>query len=183
MPHIHYEDINIQRLGLALIEQINAIIAEYEKAGYALTLRQAYYQLVSRDLIPNTENSYKNIGNLINSGRLAGLIDWNAIEDRTRYSRARPHWTSPSEIIESAASQYHRDLWEGQSRYVETWVEKDALIGIVEQAAKRLDCPSFSCRDTLRNRLCGPPRCGSLKRRSKAANAPLFTWAITIQAA
>ena len=146
MPRIRYENINIQRKGLILIEQINAIIAEYEKAGYTLTLRQAYYQLVSRDLIPNTENSYKNIGNLINSGRLAGLIDWNSIEDRTRYSRARPHWETPAEIVRDAANAYHRDLWEGQSRYAETWVEKDALIGIVEQAARRLDCPCFSCR-------------------------------------
>jgi hypothetical protein len=146
MPLIQYEKINIQCRGLALIEQINTIIGEYEAAGYTLTLRQVYYQLVSRDLIPNTEKSYKNIGNLVNNGRLAGLIDWNSIEDRTRRHRTLAHWETPAEIIEGAANQYRRDLWEGQSRYVETWVEKDALIGIVEKAAKRLDCPCFSCR-------------------------------------
>ena len=146
MPRIAYQEINIQRRGLALIDQINAIIAEYEAAGYSLTLRQVYYQLVSKDLIENTEKSYKNIGNLVNNGRLAGMIDWQAIEDRTRTLRALPHWYKPAEIVEAAANQYRRDLWEGQPRYCETWVEKDALIGIVEQAAHRLACPCFSCR-------------------------------------
>jgi hypothetical protein len=146
MSCIQYEKINIQRKGLVLIEQINAIIAEYEEAGYTLTLRQIYYQLVSRDLIPNTENSYKNIGNLINNGRLAGLIDWNSIEDRTRYNRTKPHWETPAEIVRAATKQYHRDLWKNQNWYIETWVEKDALIGIVEQSSRKLDCPCFSCR-------------------------------------
>ena len=143
---IQYAKINIHRPGLALIEQINAIITEYETAGYSLTLRQAYYQLVSRDLIENSEKSYKHIGNLVNNGRLAGLIDWQAIEDRTRTLRRLSHWETPAEIVKSAANQYHRDLWEGQDRYCEVWVEKDALIGIVEQASERLDCPCFSCR-------------------------------------
>jgi len=146
MPCIQYQKTNIQRRGLLLIYKINDIITEYEKSGYSLTLRQIYYQLVSRDLIENTEKSYKNIGNLVNNGRLAGLIDWNALEDRTRKHRALPHWETPSEIVQGAARQYRRDLWEGQDRYCEIWVEKDALIGIVEQAADRLDCPCFSCR-------------------------------------
>ena len=146
MPLVKYEAIKIQRRGLILIDQINEIIAEYEAAGYSLTLRQVYYQLVSKDIIENTEKSYKQIGNLVNNGRLAGLIDWEAIEDRTRTHRALSHWDTPAEIVETAARQYRRDLWEGQKKYCEIWVEKDALIGIVEQAAERLDTPCFSCR-------------------------------------
>jgi len=143
---IQYAKINIRRSGLSLIGHVNAIIAEYETAGYSLTLRQVYYQLVSRDLIENSEKSYKHVGSLVSNGRLAGLISWQAIEDRTRALRRLPHWDAPAEIVKSAAKQYRRDLWEGQSRYCEVWVEKDALIGIVEQAAERLDCPCFSCR-------------------------------------
>jgi hypothetical protein len=143
---IQYAKINIRLSGLALIGHVNAIISEYETAGYSLTLRQVYYQLVSRDLIDNSEKSYKHVGSLASNGRLAGLIDWQAIEDRTRTLRRLPHWDAPAEIVESAASQYRCDLWEGQGRYCEVWVEKDALIGIVEQSAQRLDCPCFSCR-------------------------------------
>ncbi|MCL2007416.1 MAG: hypothetical protein FWG77_04960 [Treponema sp.] len=151
MPFIQYENIKIQRRGLIQINQINEIIAEYEAAGYSLTLRQIYYQLVSREVIENSEKSYNNIGRLVSNGRLTGLIDWNAIEDRHREHRALPHWETPAEIVQGAAHQYRRDLWEGQDRYCEVWVEKDALIGIVEQAAGRLDCSCFSCKGYASN--------------------------------
>ena len=35
---------------LAVIDQANAIIDEYEEQGFALTLRQLYYQFVARGL-------------------------------------------------------------------------------------------------------------------------------------
>jgi hypothetical protein len=136
----------IRQSGLDLIEKVNCIIADYQEQQYSLTLRQVYYRLVSRALIENTENSYKRIGELISDGRLEGLIDWDAIEDRNRFLRILPHWENPQSIIQSAALQYRRDLWEGQPRYVECWVEKDALIGIVKSAADKLDTPCFSCR-------------------------------------
>jgi hypothetical protein len=146
MPRIKYTDIKIRMAGLSLIGKINDIIDEYDTAGYSLTLRQVYYQLVARGMIPNNERSYQNVGQLISNGRLAGLIDWYAIEDRTRYVRSRPHWNEPAEIVASAASQYHIDLWDTQKQYVEVWVEKDALIGIIEQTARKYDVPCFSCR-------------------------------------
>jgi hypothetical protein len=146
MPKIQYEKINIHGYGLGLIEKVNEIIDDYSEQGYSLTLRQVYYQLVSRAIIENSERSYKNIGELINKGRITGLIDWNAIEDRTRNLRRLSQWDSPRAIIETAARSYHINYWKDQPCYVEVWVEKDALIGIVEQASERLDVPCFSCR-------------------------------------
>ena len=102
--------------------------------------------MVARGYIPNNERSYKNLGNLINDGRLAGLIDWFAIVDRTRYIRNNSHWESPESVIESAKYSYMLDRWEQQPNYVEVWVEKDALIGIVSQICRKLDVPHFSCR-------------------------------------
>ena len=131
---------------LDLIDKINTIIIEYQSQGYELTLRQVYYQLVSRGLIPNTERSYKNIGSLLNSGRLAGLIDWDAIVDRTRSTRGNQHWDSPEQIIRAAIASYKIDMRESQPNYIEVWVEKDALISIVEGVAKELDVMCFSCR-------------------------------------
>jgi len=146
MPCIKYQDIKIRGAGLALINKMNSIIAEYEKAGYSLTLRQVYYQLVARGIIPNNERSYKMVGDYMSHGRLAGLIDWHAIEDRTRYVRKLSHWDNPAEIINSAVNSYRIDLWDTQPQYIEVWIEKDALIGIVEQVAQRFDVPCFSCR-------------------------------------
>jgi len=131
---------------LTLLSWSTKVINEYSAQGYELTLRQAYYQLVARGYIPNNERSYKNIGNLINDGRLAGLIDWYSITDRTRNLRGNTHWEKPEDVIASARYSYLLNKWEGQPNYVEVWVEKDALVDIVGQACRPLDTPYFSCR-------------------------------------
>lgn len=146
MPKIQYKEINFRAKSLELIGPVNQVINEYKAQGYELTLRQAYYQLVARGYIPNNERSYKNIGNLINDGRLAGLIDWTAITDRTRNLRGNSHWNKPSDVIASAKYSYLLNKWQGQPNYVEVWVEKDALVDIVGQACYPLDTPYFSCR-------------------------------------
>lgn len=143
---ICYRDINFRSASLELIERVNRIVAEYDAQGYELTLRQVYYQLVARGYIENNERSYKNLGNLINDGRLAGLIDWYAIVDRTRNLRHNSHWETPESVINSAKYSYMLDRWANQPNYVEVWVEKDALIGIVSQICRKLDVPHFSCR-------------------------------------
>lgn len=146
MPKIKYKNIKMQEKSLELIRLVNAVVDEYERQGYELTLRQVYYQLVARGYIPNNERSYKNLGNLINDGRLAGLIDWYAIVDRTRNLRKNSHWDCPEDVIASAKYSYMLDRWKDQPNYVEVWVEKDALIGIVSKICNELDVPHFSCR-------------------------------------
>ncbi|MBQ3730015.1 MAG: hypothetical protein II903_11000 [Spirochaetales bacterium] len=146
MPKIRYVNIRFRQASLDLIEIINSVIAEYSAQGYELTLRQAYYQLVARGYIPNNERSYKNIGSLINDGRLAGLIDWNSITDRTRNMRSNSHWGNPADVIASAKYSYMIDKWKDQPVYVEVWVEKDALVDVVGKACRSLDVPYFSCR-------------------------------------
>lgn len=108
MPKRQYKDIKFQSKSLDLINLVNQVIDEYDAQGYELTLRQVYYQLVARGYIPNNERSYKNLGNLINDGRLAGLIDWYAIVDRTRNLKANAHWETPESVIESAMSLFLR---------------------------------------------------------------------------
>lgn len=130
----------------AIITMANSIIEDYEAQGFTLTLRQLYYQFVARDLIPNTERSYKRLGNIISDARLAGLISWEAIEDRTRWVRSNGHWDSPAEILESAARGYQTDLWKNQPYRVEVWIEKDALVGVIEDVCSELDVSYFACR-------------------------------------
>lgn len=146
MPKFEYISKNFGADRLALIDKINDVITDYSAQGFSLTLRQVYYQMVARAIIPNNERSYKNLGNLISDARLAGLIDWEAIEDRTRNLRGLSHWSTPGSMIDSAAYSYHLDHWKGQRHYVEVWVEKDALVGIVGQICNRLDVSYFSCR-------------------------------------
>ena len=141
-----FQTFNFRADTLAAIDTTNAIIAEYEAQGYKLTLRQLYYQHVARGLIENTERNYKRLGGIISDGRLAGLIDWDAIEDRTRNLRGLSHWSDPAEIIQSALWSFRIDKWDNQPNRVEVWVEKDALIGVIERVCQRYDVNYFACR-------------------------------------
>ena len=146
MPKIEYIPKKFKEDKVVLINRVNEIIAEYEEQGYSLTLRQVYYQLVARDVIPNNERSYKNLGVLINDARLAGEIDWEAIVDRTRFLRKMSHWSDPMDILRAAANQFSVNRWEEMDTYCEVWVEKDALIDVVEQICKSYDVNCLSCR-------------------------------------
>ena len=141
-----YIDKNFHGKSLEIISKAEGIITEYQAEGYDLTLRQLYYQFVARDLIPNKDSEYKKLGSIINDARLAGLIDWDSIVDRTRFIRKNSHWDSPKDIIESCADQFRIDTRSTQDYYLEVWIEKDALIGVVEGVCHRLDVPCFSCR-------------------------------------
>lgn len=146
MPKVCYQHIEFSERKRVLIDAANVLIADYNRRGFDLTLRQLYYQFVARNLITNTEASYKSLGDLVGDARLAGLIDWHAIVDRTRGVRGNQHWEKPSEVVEAAANTFALDKWADQPNYVEVWVEKDALRGIVARVCGRLDVNYFSCR-------------------------------------
>ena len=146
MPRLHYVDHDFGPRALEVIRQANAIIADYAAQGYDLTLRQLYYQFVSRDLIPNRQSEYKRLGDIVNDARLAGLVDWEAIVDRTRSIRALPHWSDPAAIVRAAAASFAVEKWAEQPQRVEVWIEKDALVGVFEPVCQELDVPLFSCR-------------------------------------
>lgn len=146
MPKITYESWRPGIEALDIVQEANSICQQYAQQGFDLTLRQLYYQFVARAIIPNTERSYKRLGDIINKARLAGMLDWNYITDRTRNLARLSHWDSPGAVVRSAANSYMLDHWSDQPVRVEVWVEKEALAGIVGQAAERWDCPWFSCR-------------------------------------
>jgi hypothetical protein len=146
MPKIEYEEKNFNGSTLEIIRQAEQIVTEYEGQGFQLTLRQLYYQFVARGILENTERNYKRLGNIVSDARRAGLIDWDSIVDRTRHLRKLSSWSSPKSILETARDSFHRDLWENQERRIEVWIEKDALIGVIEKVCQTNDVPFFSCR-------------------------------------
>ncbi len=119
----------------ARIELIDDIIAEYE--GQKLTARQVYYQLVARDIVPNTPRSYQNLTALLTDARYAGLVDWEAIEDRGREPVTPSEWDTIEEIVDLAIKQFRLPRWAGQRNYVELWVEKQALAGVLAPIARK----------------------------------------------
>lgn len=141
-----YREINFKKTQLAMIDTLNVIIGEYQDAGYTLTVRQLYYQLVARDIVPNTEKSYKYITRVVNDARIAGLIDWDAIEDRTREFISRQRWESPKAIFQAAANSYHTDPWATQDARPFLIVEKEALVGVFTKVCREYDVPLLAAR-------------------------------------
>lgn len=146
MPKIEYVPRTFTERSLAIIEQAERICDDYAAGGDQLTLRQLYYQFVARALIANKQTEYDRLGSIINDARLAGLIDWDHLEDRTRNLAELSTWSSPAEIVQGAAYSYREPVWERQEVYIEVWVEKEALAGVVARAADNWAAPYFSCR-------------------------------------
>ena len=147
--YIAYETRAFQKKSCLLIETANEIIGKYQEAGYDLTLRQLFYQFVSRGIIANSESEYNKLGVLISNARLAGKISWHAIVDRTRTSRSNNHFDDPGDILSAAAEQYHIDTRTDQDNYIEVWVEKEALVGVIEPICRCLDIRYLACKGYL----------------------------------
>jgi hypothetical protein len=132
-----FKDIKFKQESLDRIEKCNEIINDYQNQGLRLTLRQLYYQLVSKNIIPNVERSYKNLSTLVTDARMAGLMDWSAIEDRVRVPRVPQEFSDLKDLVEAAVRSYRLPRWDGQENYVELWVEKDALAGVLRPIASK----------------------------------------------
>lgn len=142
MAKERFSDQRLNPETLRIIAIANTVMDEYAQDGFKLSVRQLYYQLISRDVLPaswaenrqkskNTLQNYKRVSDILTKARYAGLVDWDILEDRGRELALPASWTSPQSVISQAARQYRRNRWEGQPNHVEVMVEKDALSGVL----------------------------------------------------
>jgi hypothetical protein len=143
----------IQRKSAYLIAVTVRLLEEHIQYG-KLTVRQVYYQLVSRGVIDNSKNSYRNYDHHLTTGRKGGVIPWDAFEDRARmfYEEPSPRYdilreSDPEDALkgwfsyaldERVSKEYDLRKWWRQPYYVELWVEKDALAGFLSPLCKDL---------------------------------------------
>ncbi len=118
---------------VALIEAAYHILAEH----HPMTVRQVFYQLVSRQVLENSESAYKRLSAALVRARQEELIAWEWVEDRLRRPRAVSMWRDLADFAETASQAYRRDVWETQPIYLEAWLEKDALSGVFERVLSR----------------------------------------------
>jgi hypothetical protein len=138
---------NFAASSMAVIDTANGIIDEWQARGYTLTLRQLYYQFVARGELANTERNYQRLGSIVNDGRLAGLLDWDAIEDRTRsFTNTNYVSSDPVATVRAIADHFSMDRWKDQPSHIEAWVEKEALVGVIENVCQRWGVGYFACR-------------------------------------
>lgn len=136
-----FKEKNFRPDSLDLIAKCDEIVRDYLGQGLRLTLRQLYYQLVTQNIIKNEERAYKNLSSLVSDARLSGMLDWDAIEDRIRVPVIPSEFKDLQELVDAALYSYRLPRWETQTDYVELWVEKDALAGVLRSMANQYHVP------------------------------------------
>jgi hypothetical protein len=117
---IAFEPHDFSAESLALIAHANEIVDDLHARGFTSTLRQLYYQLVSRNVIPNRERAYKNLSALVNDARWAGAMNVDALEDRLRQPVIPADFENLGELVKAALASYRFPRWHGQPTYVES---------------------------------------------------------------
>jgi hypothetical protein len=128
---------------LALIAEVNGILGEYD---CAVTLRQLFYRLVARLVLPNTRAAYQSLSSHLTSARAAGLVDARRIVDHVRGTIRVGCWESPAELLHAAVTQYRREKWATQPHHVEVWCEKDAVVSVLRPVTDALEVTLYPCR-------------------------------------
>ena len=132
MARIAYKDPkNLRNETRQLLSEIIEVVEDYHSQGFKLTLRQLYYQLVAADIIPNQQKMYAKLSKILSDARMCGQVDWDIIEDRVRVPKMHNQWDDIPDLVNSAVHSYRRDRHHNQENYVEVWVEKDALSGVL----------------------------------------------------
>jgi hypothetical protein len=129
-----FQEINFNDEEIQLISVVNKFIDLYARQGYDLSLRQLFYQLVTKNIIPNSTRSYEQLGAIVDKGRMAGLIDWAMIVDRGRVTQTWKKWSSPGKAVAGLAKGFKFNRWIRQPFYIEVMVEKQALEGVLVPA-------------------------------------------------
>lgn len=164
---IFYKDHSFRGDSPDVISYVNQIVDEYQAQGYNLTLRQIYYQFVARNIfsddrryrplggnkwtkdVNGTKNcmpNYTMLSKVVSNARLAGLIDWSAIVDRTRHLNSLAHFDGPIDVLRAAKRSYHVDMWARQEYAIQVWIEKDALTGVIAGICNEWDIPYIAVR-------------------------------------
>lgn len=127
----------------AIKQAIHQVLAETHPA----TVRQTFYQLVSRGAIAKTETEYKStVVRLLTAMRRSGEIPFGWIADNTRWMRKPSSYSSLSDMLTESQRFYRRALWDDQDAYVEIWLEKDALSGVLYDVTAEFDVPLMVTR-------------------------------------
>jgi hypothetical protein len=112
----------------------------------AITIRHLFYRLVGQSVIEKTELAYKLLCHHLSRWRKAGEVAWSAFSDSTRWHIQPPMFSGIADALRRTQETYRRNLWATQAHYVEVWVEKDAIAGVIDDITSAFGVPLFVCR-------------------------------------
>jgi hypothetical protein len=118
-----------------------------------MTVRQVFYQLVVRGAVDKTEEQYQGtVIRLMTDMRLNGSLPYDWVVDESRRVRITKTYDNIEHALEQTAKFYRRSALEQSPDYIEVWVEKDALAGVMWDVSRATTCRSWcrgGCRASL----------------------------------
>src|SRR5438105_4427925 len=127
-------------------DMLAAILKILDGEEGQITIRHLFYRLTGLHVIPKTELAYKGLCAHLSKWRRSEHIPWDSFADNTRWHIRQPTFDGVEDALENTVNTYRRNLWSTQPFYVEMWVEKDAVAGIVAGVANGFGVPVFVCR-------------------------------------
>ena len=129
------------------VDEIRTGLFTLLEAENPMTVRQVFYRAVSEGLVEKTETEYRaTIIRLLTELRRAGAMPFGWLADSTRWQRKPRTWNSLSDALRLTAETYRRALWSTAESYVEVWLEKDALAGVLFEETYTFDVPLMVTR-------------------------------------
>jgi len=111
-----------------------------------MTVRQVFYQATVRGVIEKTEAGYNKIQTDLVLMRRSGELPYSWLADATRWMRKPATFDGIEEALADCARHYRKALWRDAGAYVEIWLEKDALAGVVYPVTDTYDVPLMVAR-------------------------------------
>lgn len=129
------------------MERIAQAMIETLREDHPATCRGLFYRLVSQGIIEKTEAAYKGtVVRLATRLRLEHRLPFGWIADNTRWRHGGTAYAGLSDWFKESVRAYRVDIWQNQPEYVEIWLEKDALSGVLIDETDPLHVPLMVCR-------------------------------------
>jgi hypothetical protein len=121
------------------VEQRRDALYDIVKSMRPMTVRQVFYQATVRGLVDKTEAGYTKVQTDLVQMRKSGELPYDWLADNTRWQRKPRTFNSVEDALEATALLYRKSLWNDAGRYVEVWLEKDALSGVIYPITSKYD--------------------------------------------
>ncbi len=130
----------------AEIESRRAALVQIVSEMQPMTVRQVYYQATVRGIVEKTEAGYNKVQTDLVWLRRANLLPYSYLADSTRWQRRPVTYSSIEAALLETAKFYRKSLWDNAGSYVEIWLEKDALAGVIHPVTSMFDVPLMVAR-------------------------------------
>ena len=135
-----------QRATKAEVETRREALHDIIDDGKPMTVRQVFYQATVRGLVEKAESGYGKVQNDLTLMRRDGVLPYDWLADNTRWQRKPQTFDSVEQALRETAAFYRKSLWTDADSYVEIWLEKDALSGVILPITSMYDVPLMVAR-------------------------------------